>query len=213
MTLNIKKTVVFWVAISMIAGVFIVPADVFANYLCKDSNGYIYRCANQVPNTGGGSTSGSTGGTVAGVNTLGGVNSQVCAFNQAATTITGITDGALIRAQGDIDIYIVKYVCNEKFKRLILSPHVFDSYGHFNWNDVQTVNKTTLDSFTTSNFVRATSAGDPKVYMLVPKGDTGTKRWITSESVFLNNDWDWDAIYTINTTDRDAYATGISITQ
>ena len=52
-----------------------------------------------------------------------------------------IVGGDLIRnpnAEGDAkyDIYIVKLVGEKKFKRLILSPHVFDSYGHLNWDNV-----------------------------------------------------------------------------
>ena len=152
-----------------------------------------------------------TGGSVLGDSTTGGVNSQICEFNKADASINGIVDGDLIRAKGDIDVYIVKYVCNKKFKRLILSPHVFESYGHFDWDDVKDVTPSTVNSFTTSNFVRATSAGDVKVYRLYPSGDTGEKRWVTSEQVFLDNNWDWDSIYTINTQDRDAYTTGTPI--
>ncbi|MFH1612070.1 MAG: hypothetical protein ABH887_02275, partial [bacterium] len=46
-----------------------------------------------------------------------------------------IVDGDLIRnpnAEGmaSFDIYIAKTVGEKNFKRLILSPHVFESYGH-----------------------------------------------------------------------------------
>lgn len=118
-------------------------------------------------------------------------------------------DGALIRAKGDIDVYIVKYVGDKQFKRLILSPAVFKSYGHLKWENVIEVDKATLDSFTTSNLVRA--KGDTKVYELLAKGDTGQKRWIQTAAVFIGLGFDWNAIYEINSVDRNAYLTGSPI--
>ena len=122
---------------------------------------------------------------------------------------TTIVDGDLIRnpsAEGiaSLDIYIVKIVGDKKFKRLILSPHVFESYEHLNWEDVKDVNQATMDAYSVSNLIRAVL--DLKVYELFPSGDTGTKKWlnITAEE-FVNQGYDSDSIYEINTTDRDAY--------
>jgi len=127
------------------------------------------------------------------------------------TTPTGqtIAEGALIRAIGDIDIYIVKYVGAKQFKRLILSPSVFNSYQHLRWGDVKDVAQSVVDSFTTSELVRA--VGDPKVYKLYPAGDTGQKRWIKTAAGFNRMGFDWDAVYEINTVDRNSYTTGIVI--
>src|SRR3989344_9224496 len=50
---------------------------------------------------------------------------------------SNLPEGALIRAAGDIDVYIVKYVGAKKFKRLVLSPSVFDNYGHLRWEDIR----------------------------------------------------------------------------
>ncbi|MEX2144799.1 MAG: hypothetical protein WD712_00240 [Candidatus Spechtbacterales bacterium] len=122
-----------------------------------------------------------------------------------------IEDGALVRAKGDIDVYIVKNIGNKKFKRLVLSPHVFESYGHLRWEDVMDLDQVVVDSFATSDLVRATVAGDPRVYQLYPQGDTGEKRWITTGEAFERLGHDWDAVYTINETDRDAYAEGTVI--
>lgn len=121
-----------------------------------------------------------------------------------------IPEGALIRAQGDIDIWIVKYVGSKRFTRLILSPQVFNSYGHLRWEDVIEVDQATLGSFTVSDLVRA--EGDEKVYRLFPQGDTGTKRWITTAEIFTAQGFDWDAIYTINTVDRGSYVVGAPYT-
>jgi len=126
-----------------------------------------------------------------------------------------IIDGDLIRnpnAQDStkFDIYIVKLVNNKKFKRLILSPHVFESYEHLSWGDVKDVNETTMNSYIFSDLIRAVQ--DLKVYKLTANGDTGTKQWlnITAEE-FESQGYDNDSIYEINSTDRDAYITGIDI--
>jgi len=126
----------------------------------------------------------------------------------------GIFDGDLIRnpnAQGDTkyDIYIVKLVGTKKFKRLILSPHVFDSYGHLNWDKVLLTDQATMNQYTTSNLVRCSDPdmgiNDPKVYQLMPSDDNGTKTWLNMTISEFSAQYDWDSIYTINQVDRDAY--------
>lgn len=126
--------------------------------------------------------------------------------NPKAAEVVSIKEGTLIRAAGDIDIYIVKYVGLKQFKRLILSPSVFNNYGHLKWEDVLDIDKSTVDSFTTSELVRAVN--DTKVYKLFPQGDTGEKRWIKTSEAFIANGFDWDAVYEINEFDRDSYETG-----
>ncbi len=124
----------------------------------------------------------------------------------SSVSTAGIPEGALIRARGDIDVYIVKYVGTKKFKRLILSPSVFNNYGHLKWSDVRDVEQSVVSAFTTSELVRA--VGDEKVYKLYPSGDSGQKRWIKTAEAFLQMGFDWDAIYEINSFDRDSYVTG-----
>jgi len=129
--------------------------------------------------------------------------------NVLASASQSIPEGAIIRAVGDIDVYIVKYVGAKKFKRLILSPSVFNSYQHLKWSDIKNIDKSVIDLFTTSELVRA--VGDPKVYKLYPSGDTGEKRWIKTAGTFNNMGFDWDAIYEINQVDRDSYIEGVVI--
>ena len=143
-------------------------------------------------------------------------------IEEEPTAVT-IADGDLIRnpnAEGmaQFDIYIVKLVGSKKFKRLILSPHVFESYEHFDkngngspWDDVQDVAQSVMDEYTISDLVRAVD--DDKVYNLIASGDTGTKQWLnmTAEQ-FIAQDYDSDSIYEINATDRDAYTTETDIT-
>lgn len=120
-----------------------------------------------------------------------------------------IPEGAIIRADNDIDIYIVKYVGSKKFKRLILSPSVFNNYGHLRWEDVMDVSQATIDSFTTSELVRA--VGDDKIYRLYPQGDSGQKRLIKNSSVLAKLGLDSDSIYEINSFDRESYITGANL--
>jgi len=129
-----------------------------------------------------------------------------------------IPEGPLIRAKGDIDVYIVKYVGSKKFKRLILSPHVFESYAHFDknkngnkWDDILDIEQSIVDTFVISDLVRV--AGDTKVYQLTPQGDVGIKKWINlTAQQFLSKSYDADAIYEINQTDGDAYTNENDIT-
>jgi len=122
---------------------------------------------------------------------------------------TTYADGSLLRENGGIDVYIVKYVGDKKFKRLILSPAVFASYEHLKWEDVIDVEKAVLDSFITSDLVRAT--GDVKVYKLYPNGDIGEKRWIITEEAFIRLGYDWDSIYEINEAEKNLYTDGPNI--
>jgi len=136
---------------------------------------------------------------------------------------TTINEGDLVRnpnteGMAQFDIYIVKMINNKKFKRLILSPHVFESYEHFDkngngspWDDVKDVSQSIMDEYTTSDLVRA--VGDDKVYKLTASGDTGTKKWLNmTAKQFTAQSYDSDSIYEINATDRNAYTTGSNIT-
>lgn len=140
----------------------------------------------------------------------------------AETSAADIIDGDLIRnpnAAGDAqyDIYIVKLVGDKKFRRLVLSPHVFNSYGHLKWENVKTVAQATMDMYVVSDIVRCQDpdfgVDDPKVYKLTADGDTGAKRHLNMTAAqFEAKGYDWDSIYIINKTDRDAYTTGSDIT-
>ncbi|MCG2809246.1 MAG: hypothetical protein L6275_02805, partial [Candidatus Portnoybacteria bacterium] len=72
------------------------------------------------------------------------------------------------------------------------------------WNDIIQVSKQTMDSFEVSNLVRAID--DSKVYQLEPNQDTGIKRHLnlTAEE-FVQNGYDWDAVFIINQEERDFY--------
>ena len=117
-----------------------------------------------------------------------------------------IVDGDLIRARGDVDVYIVKLVGEKKFKRLILNPEIFNQYGHLKWENIKEVSPALLNEYATSDLVRALN--DLKVYKLFPNGDIGEKRWIKTADDFVNSGFDWEAIYQINNFERDYYLNG-----
>lgn len=141
-----------------------------------------------------------------------------------AALATDVVDGDLIRnpsAEGmaQFDIYIVKMVGDKKFKRLVLSPHVFESYEHFdkngngnNWDDVIDVDQATMDSCTTSDLVRVD--GTDEVYRLhaAEGADTGDKYWLNMTAGDFLSVFDADAIYTINSTDSAGYTAGANVT-
>jgi len=87
------------------------------------------------------------------------------------------------------------------FKRLILSPHVFESYAHFdkngngdNWDDVMDVDQATMDYYTTTDLVR--EDGNDKVYRLYAAegSDTGSKYWLNMTAASFTAVFDADAI-------------------
>lgn len=121
-----------------------------------------------------------------------------------------IPEGAIMRDEAGIDVYIVKYNKSKRFKRLILSPSVFNSYGHLKWENILIVNDAVMDSYSDSSF--AFVAGDPTIWRLEPSGDTGTKRKFLA-SAYDNPLWkyDPDGVYEINAVDRDSYIKGRDI--
>ena len=113
------------------------------------------------------------------------------------SAVTEIKDGAIIRAFGDIDVYIVKLINGKAFKRVILSPSVFRSYGHLKWENVIVVDKSVLDNYVTSNLVHV--VGNTSVWQLDPQGDTGKKTQVTGTN------YDADSVYEINSVDFASY--------
>jgi len=129
-----------------------------------------------------------------------------------------VVDGALIKSNAtnsdgsptlsSLDVYIVKLVGTKKFKRLVLNPTVFNSYGHLNWGDIQTVSVSVMDEYSTSALVRVDTDPDEKVYAMAPDGDIGSKSWVNvtaAEFLGVSGSEDGDSIYTINATDGGNY--------
>ena len=139
-------------------------------------------------------------------------------FLNTSLVMADVVDGALIKSNAtnsdgsptlsSLDVYIVKIVGTKQFKRLVLNPTVFDSYGHLNWGDIQTVSQSVMDGYTTSALVRVDTDPDEKVYAMAPENDTGKKSWVNvtaAEFLGVAGSEDGDSIYTINSTDAGSY--------
>lgn len=141
------------------------------------------------------------------------------------TSTQTIIDGDLVTTDDSFDIYIVKLVSSpageKKFKRLILNPNIFNSYGHLRWEDVKTIANEILGEYTLSELVVEVNAddsiADPKVYRVSStlNSDVGERRWldITSEE-FKTAGYDSDSIYHVNHTEAspDFYPTREPVT-
>lgn len=117
------------------------------------------------------------------------------AFPASASTIP---EGAIVKTAYNPDVYIIKYNAGKQYKRLVLNPLVFKSYGHLKWENLLTISQAEMDSFVTSDLVRVDGTSD--VYQLFPRGDVGQKYALTS---FVG--YDMDSVYTINATDFNNY--------
>lgn len=127
----------------------------------------------------------------------------------ASAQVATLSDGDVVKTAGNPDVYIVTTNPHAQYsgwKRLILNPEVFNLYGHLSWSNIKTVSQATIDAYHTSALVRGEN--DPKVYVLAPNGDVGTKTWITSEAEFLAAGYSWSQIAQVNNKERDMYTTG-----
>lgn len=69
-------------------------------------------------------------------------------------SLNEICDGDLIRAQGDIAVYIVKISNGKYFMRRFFGPQIFKAYGHLSFAKVKNVTPQTLSIFTDSPYLR-----------------------------------------------------------
>jgi hypothetical protein len=127
----------------------------------------------------------------------GGTSDMITYDNKSNNNIT-LNEGDIVKTINNPDVYIIKYKNSKQYKRLILSPSVFKSYGHLKWSNIKTVSQTQLDAYPTSNLVKV--AGDSNIYALTPQGDTGQRQVLDNSKAY-----DKDSIYEINTIDRDSY--------
>ena len=116
-----------------------------------------------------------------------------------------LVDGDLVSTADSFDIYIASFVGTKRFKRLILNPEIFNSYGHLSWGNVKTVSQAVQDVFTLSALVIEVNADgsvyDPKVYKVTSalNADVGQKQWLNMTAAqFELEGYDWDALAKIN---------------
>lgn len=120
----------------------------------------------------------------------------------------GLKEGDIIRATGDLDIYIVN---TDGFKRLFVNPAIFNLYGHLGWDKVREVSSTTRDSFITSGLFRNCESGDERVYGLdVSTEDSASLHWVnTSGEQATKDDTNFfKKVFCINNAEQRLYSSG-----
>lgn len=112
-------------------------------------------------------------------------------------------NGSLIRAAGDFKVYVI----SGSYKRWIRNPQIFNAYGHFRWESVIEITPEERDWYQESNLVR--TDGETRVFEI---DASGIKHWLMmSPERFTTTGRRWEAIFIINTRERDLYRTGTNI--
>ncbi len=150
--------------------------------------------------------------TIATIFTLSGFNFVFTAH--AAVMDSQVADGDLIRATGDIKVYIADKRGNTWYKRWLVGPQIFDFYGHFGqaaWGRIKEVSPAFRDAAIETNLVQVD--GDEKVWRLdnCVAGVGCTKRWIKNAATFTSLGYDWGSIRTINQAEANWHTTGADI--
>lgn len=113
---------------------------------------------------------------------------------------SSIPEGSIVKTAGNPDVYVVKYSNGGQYKRLLLNPSVFKSYGHLSWKNLIIISQAKMDSFTTSTLVRR--VGSSGVWELKSDNDIG-------KSYFLYNaeprTYDSDRVYYVNESEFSNY--------
>jgi len=109
-----------------------------------------------------------------------------------------LQDGDIVKTSSSPDIYVIKYKNNKQYKRLLLSPTIFNFYLHLKWSNIKTISQQQLDQYQTSNLVK--EATDTVIYILTSNGDTGKRKPLNPSTSY-----DPDSIYEINKPERDSY--------
>ena len=125
---------------------------------------------------------------------------------------SGIPEGSLVRGPDGIKVWIVNW---HGYKRHIFNPAVFNMYGHFKWDQIKTLDQSTLDSIKTSDFYRAD--GDTRVFSLKEIDERqgfAQKRWMNiSGDKFTQLGYKWEQVFIINTKERDYYQEGTPLSE
>ncbi len=127
-----------------------------------------------------------------------------------------LKEGDFIRAQGDINIYIVN---NFGYKRLVLSPKICLQYSHLGargcFGAVKIVTPQVRDSFKTSWYFTNGETHDGLVYWLEPTGeDAASLHHINiSGAEFINQGGNFNSIFLFNTLEQKSYSVGSPVTK
>ena len=126
----------------------------------------------------------------------------------------GLREGDFIRAEGDIDIFIINDL---GFKRLVLNPKICLLYGHLGgrgcFSSVKIVSPQVRDAFKTSFFFTDGENKDGRVYFLeLTGGDSAVLHFVNmSGEKFMEQGGNFSAVFLINTREKNIYHIGAEL--
>ena len=125
----------------------------------------------------------------------------------------GLSEGDLISADGDPDIYIV----NEYgYKRLFLNPEIFNFYGHLGgFSNVREITPFERDSFITTTYFKNCESGNSAVYAVEATGeDIATLHWldVSGEDAVAADPNFFKKVFCINNNEFKWYTLGVKYT-
>ena len=126
----------------------------------------------------------------------------------------GLKEGDFIRAEGDINVYIVN---NFGYKRLVLSPKICLQYSHLGargcFGAVKIVTPQVRDAFKTSWYFTNGETHDGQVYWLEPISEDGAflHHVDISSTEFINQGGDFNSIFLFNSLEQKSYGLGSPI--
>jgi len=109
-----------------------------------------------------------------------------------------IYEAELVKTATEPSIY---QLLNNGFKKHIINPEVFASYG-YQWKDVVVIPDEELRAYSDIDLIRG--EGDYKVYKL----ENGIKRWIETGEAFERLGHDWFKIILMSAAELSVYQTG-----
>ena len=130
-----------------------------------------------------------------------------------AITEPTLSDGDVVRIGTAAEVYIIKIVGSNKYKRHIVSPEVFNSYGHLSWSAIKSVSS--LDAYSLSAWARdctgpnETPAATDKVYEI--NGDSTMHHLNMTAAQFYARGGSDEAIYNINAGELGLYTLGVDV--
>ncbi|MDX1607760.1 MAG: hypothetical protein R3251_00920 [Candidatus Spechtbacterales bacterium] len=124
-----------------------------------------------------------------------------------------LTEGDVISASGDPDIYIVN---EHGYKRLFLNPEIFNFYGHLGgFENVREIRPFERDSFQTTTYFQNCESGIPAIYAVEVTGeDIATLHWldVSGEEALAADPNFFKKVFCINNNEFKWYSLGIKYT-
>jgi hypothetical protein len=146
-------------------------------------------------------------------NTIIATTTEFSNFAIMGDPIVELVDGDVARIGSAEEVYVIKLVGSNKYKRHIVSPMVFNSYGHLSWDAIKSVSS--LDDYSLSAWVRVCTgangapAATDKVYEV---NADSTMHWLnmTAAQFYARGGSD-EAIYNVNDGELGLYTLGVDV--